>query len=142
MGEGETRYQGRPVGPAAGDQASHQMPAARAMRNLRGTGPSAAQHASHTGRWLRHVRAQDILASLSSPREEQPLLTAMPGRLLRRMGRAACPLLVTRRLRVVVAPQQFFVRRLEHANVLRNPEECHVDVAAAAPFFSLGSGAS
>ena len=106
------------VGPAAGDQASHQMPAARAMRNLRGTGPSAAQHASHTGRWLRQVRAQDLLASLSGTREEQPLLAAMPGRLLRR--RAACP--ITRRLCVLAAAQQFFVRSLEHANVLRNPE--------------------
>ncbi len=82
------------------------------------------------------MRAQDLLASLSSPREERPLVAAMLARLLRRMGRAACP--ITRRLGEVAAPQQFFVRSLEHANVLRNSEERDVGVAAIDLFLHFG----
>ena len=78
--------------------------------------------------------AQNLLAILSGTREEQPLHAATPGRLLRRL--VAC--LITSRICVLVAPQQFFVSSLEHANILGQPEERNVGVCSFYLLFNFG----
>ena len=78
--------------------------------------------------------AQNLLTILSGTREEQPLHAATPGRLLRRM--VAC--LIICRLCVLVAPQQFFVSSLEHANVLGQLEQRNVGVCPFDLFFNFG----
>ena len=77
--------------------------------------------------------AQNLPTILSGMRIEQPLHAATPG-LLRRL--VAC--LIICRICVLVAPQQFFVSSLEHANILGQSEERNVGVTAFDLFFNFG----
>ena len=77
--------------------------------------------------------AQILLTILSGMRIEQPLHAAS-GRLLRRL--VAC--LIICRICVLVAPQQFFVSSLEHANILGQSEERNVGVCPFDLFFNFG----